>query len=295
MARGRRPPAPRVKVPSGPATLPKQEKAKPPARTKRNYVSQASREGIVQLKVDHVPDQEEEIIKSVAFCCYTCACSPERIARVSQAEGMYIQAGDGLLNHRRCCHGAYRVDGNWAGPYEAASANFQNEFLEDACSLMVGASESPPQPPIPQLLFSHKEVHKKYDSLKRQEQELHNQDGLPEAASFCNTSPEYEKNRLWFQSCLQDRQERKPLVVLDMFAGVGTALVVLKKLEIAIQKIIHVEHDKVATHVYQWNHDVTYNPDLDDDGIEHVYYSNFEEIEQDLDSFLETHGRKLHT
>ena len=43
--------------------------------------------------------------------------------------------------------------------------------------------------------------------------------------------------------------DRKPAVVLDVFAGIGTGVVVLKRLGIGIQKVIHVEHDKVATHV----------------------------------------------
>jgi hypothetical protein len=53
-----------------------------------------------------------------------------------------------------------------------------------------------------------------------------------------------------------------------------------------------VEHDKIATHVYKTNHDTRYNTELAPDGIEHVYYSSFEEVEEDLRKIIKEHGRK---
>jgi hypothetical protein len=44
----------------------------------------------------------------------------------------------------------------------------------------------------------------------------------------------------------------------NLFGGVGSAIVVLKRLGIAVSKFIHVEHDKVAAHVCRWNHDPNY-------------------------------------
>jgi hypothetical protein len=49
-----------------------------------------------------------------------------------------------------------------------------------------------------------------------------------------------------------------PVFFQNLFGGIGTSIVVLKRLGISIQKIIHVEHDKVATHVFRWNHDPSY-------------------------------------
>lgn len=81
--------------------------------------------------------------------------------------------------------------------------------------------------------------------------------------------------------------------VLDVFAGVGTGIVVLKRLGIDIGKVIHVEHDKIATHVYRSNHDRSYCPELPDDGgIEHVCVSTFEELVKNVEVFLAKHGRK---
>jgi site-specific DNA-cytosine methylase len=78
----------------------------------------------------------------------------------------------------------------------------------------------------------------------------------------------------------------------NLFAGIGSGIVCLKRLGIAIEKIIHVEHDKVATHVYRCMHDSTYNALVQDDGISHVYYEKFEEFESNLDTILSEQGRK---
>ena len=57
--------------------------------------------------------------------------------------------------------------------------------------------------------------------------------------------------------------------------------------------MIHVEHDMVATHVVRYQHEQSYNHDLpQDDGIDHVYVSKFEEIWDNLDGFMAKHGRK---
>lgn len=87
--------------------------------------------------------------------------------------------------------------------------------------------------------------------------------------------------------------ERDGVVVVDMFAGVGTASVVLKRLGIKIKKVIYVEHDKIATHVYRFNHDRTYNKELPEDGgIQYVYYRKFETFKEQHESILKQHGRK---
>jgi site-specific DNA-cytosine methylase len=77
----------------------------------------------------------------------------------------------------------------------------------------------------------------------------------------------------------------------NMFGGIGSAIVALKRLSIAIGTIVHVEHDKVATHVYRWNHDEQYATHTSDrrsnrttvsDGIQHIYYESFEDFVRHL-------------
>jgi hypothetical protein len=80
-----------------------------------------------------------------------------------------------------------------------------------------------------------------------------------------------------------------------MFGGIGSAIVALKRNGIAMKKIIHVDHDKVATHVHRWNHDPNYNQELPQDSIEHIYdYHRFEDIVDNIGQFHMQHGRTLY-
>ena len=73
-------------------------------------------------------------------------------------------------------------------------------------------------------------------------------------------------------------------MVIDLFGGIGGAVVCLKRLQIAIKTIIHVEHDKVANVVFQKWHRTN--------GINVVIVEHFEEFEKNIMQFLKDHGRK---
>jgi hypothetical protein len=108
-----------------------------------------------------------------------------------------------------------------------------------------------------------------------------------------STNDKYITNQKAFAKVVQKRQnDLRPAVVLDVFAGIGAALVVLKRLRIDMSKVVHVEHDEIANHVVRRNHDHQHNASLSDDGIEHVYISTFQEMEGSIDQFLQEHGRK---
>jgi len=109
---------------------------------------------------------------------------------------------------------------------------------------------------------------------------------------------------------------RNSAVVLDCFAGIGSGVVALKQLGIAIHKVIHVEQDLISSYVYRVNHDRSFVrtmaehdvrnlgpnnglaglqaegqlpvpvPPLDGSQIEHIYYDDFETMEK----FIVTHG-----
>lgn len=87
------------------------------------------------------------------------------------------------------------------------------------------------------------------------------------------------------------QKDRNGMVIVDMFGGVGTAIVVLKHLGIKIKTVFHVERDKIATHVYRYNHDREYNKELPEDGgIQHVYFNSFEAFEKQADDIHEKYG-----
>jgi site-specific DNA-cytosine methylase len=84
----------------------------------------------------------------------------------------------------------------------------------------------------------------------------------------------------------------------DLFGGIGSTIVSLKRLGVAMCKIIHCEHDKVANHVFKYNHDVMYTPNLmkiedEESSCQYVYYETFEQVEKQIEDIVKEHGRTL--
>ena len=74
-----------------------------------------------------------------------------------------------------------------------------------------------------------------------------------------------------------------PIVILDVFSGIGSGIVALKRLGIDIKTVILCDHDKVANFVSMQNHK--------DDGINYVHeYNTFEKIRTNIDKILQEYG-----
>ena len=93
------------------------------------------------------------------------------------------------------------------------------------------------------------------------------------------------------QAKAKTQVQPKAAVVLDLFGGIGSSVVVLKRLKIAMTKVVHVEHDKVANYVYKYWHCYKGNK-KDKDGIEHIFISSFDTFEHRLTRIMEEHGRE---
>jgi len=113
-----------------------------------------------------------------------------------------------------------------------------------------------------------KTIIRKYNQAIKDEKRIEHYVGDAAADSILYTCPEYRKLHKEFQ----DREKTNAWRVLDLFGGIGSGIVALKKLGLPITKVVHCEHDPVATYVCQHNHD------LKDDGIEHIHINEFEEI-----------------
>jgi SAM-dependent methyltransferase len=114
------------------------------------------------------------------------------------------------------------------------------------------------------------------DILKRYKKGLRNAVQL-EHAQWDNddihsiySNPAHNRYSQDFHQRTVDEKRKEPLRVLDLFSGVGSATIVLKKLKIPLCTVVHVEHDPVAVEVCKFHHD--------NDGIRHVYVEAFEEI-----------------
>ena len=82
----------------------------------------------------------------------------------------------------------------------------------------------------------------------------------------------------------------------DLFGGIGSAIVALKRNQIGIAKIVHVHHDQVATHVHQWHHDPLYHSTARsyNDGIEYISKSfHLEDMDQKLGDLIHEFGREF--
>lgn len=108
------------------------------------------------------------------------------------------------------------------------------------------------------------------------------------------TNPKYAEHEKKFRKLQAKAKKQVPTkaaVVLDLFGGIGSSVVVLKRLKIAMSKIVHVEHDKVANYVYKYWH-CSSKTNKDNDGIEHVFISSYETFENRLTRMMEEHGRE---
>lgn len=232
----------------------------------------------------------EEIEKDLlAFCCHTCRCPPSKESMLPVGEigkvHTYIQSCNEGLYHRCCCHGIVEgVDlSEWASLYDAAKEKIFSRKRKD------GLDEK-------FRWVTSKEIQDSYNTARRQESALYNADGDTHPLDRLRTHADYTDGvdkpfKDLCEKVSSNETPRRRAVVLDAFAGVGTGIVVLKRLGIDIAKIVHVEHDKVATHVYRWNHDPSYNNlDLPDDDIDHVFVDEWETFEAGWETYCKDHG-----
>lgn len=217
----------------------------------------------------------------MAFCCAYCRCSPERRETYG---GECSQADCGDYYHRHCCHKIRwaEVETTWLPPLLELQEGIQKTQLE-----YLTEDESYPEP-RPTIITKSQVVKANANA----DTQVRNNDQIERPGDLLLLNEEYlEHQKDFMKVAKQRKKDLRPAVVLDVFAGVGAALVVLKRLGIAMSTVIHVEHDKIATHVVRYNHDKEYNSDVANDGIQHVYVSSFDEIEGNIEQITKDYGR----
>lgn len=162
--------------------------------------------------------------------------------------------GNLYLYHRGCCHNDRKNSQDYLSPLQMA---IESSFCKNPAENEVIAREL-------------SDLAAKYNSARTKEVKWDNEDYLPAIDSILETNPDYISYRAKFNERVKAKSLRTPLRVLDLFSGIGSAAVVLKKLKLPIHTIVHVEHDPVAQYVCQYNHK--------DDGINHVCVDTFEEV-----------------
>lgn len=226
---------------------------------------------------------------AMAFCCANCKCSEEQqeeFGRELVVAGR--DDGDGVLDlyhHRRCCHS---MKGN-----DFRNSNTFYDALDKQSAMWESADGIPEPPSSSGEKFTRDDLKRFKAAAERKETLCRNADGMPTSLSMLETNETYLEHQKFFHAEVERRQKQERMsgaIVLDLFGGIGAGVVALKRLEIAISKVIHVEHDPIATHVVRYQHDTTYNTSLLGDGIKHMYMAKFEDIEQNVDKVIREHG-----
>ena len=89
-----------------------------------------------------------------------------------------------------------------------------------------------------------------------------------------------------FHSRVHNLSTKRGAIVVDLFAGIGAGLLCLKRTGIKIDKVIHVEHCRVANAVYRDHHGQP-------DGQNNVFLRTFEQFTNELQDLMIKHGRTL--
>lgn len=190
-----------------------------------------------------------------AFCCKYCSCPDKKVAQyydILNNCGNSSGGGNVYLYHRGCCHNDKLRSDDYVSPIETA---IRSSFAKS--------------PDKKKLARPISDLAKKYNTARTMETKRNNEDFDVAIDSILETNPEYVSNREYFQERLKSWGKKK-LHVLDLFSGIGSSVVVLKRLGLPLNTIVHVEHDPVAQYVCKYNHK--------DDGIQHVYFDTFEEV-----------------
>lgn len=152
-------------------------------------------------------------------------------------------------------HGRFEIDNDssWALPYTAASETAIEALFAEAGEESTVKTELAMGEEGMEWVTS-REIKDAYDNAYSQIADLHNSEGMPHPLAQMILNPFFRKCVLKpfkekRERVKQNPANRQSVVVLDCFAGFGTGIVCLKKLGIEIRKVIHVEHDKAATHV----------------------------------------------
>jgi len=270
---------------------------------------------------------EEQYKMHIPFCCSNCTCSDLVKKRIEKFHGgdevgkvcywMEPDQEGNLLHHLRCCHGIVQKVNESKEDFNSREFEWAPAYLSKVAEAATMMENDDGVTGVSQCEWIDRNVVKKATSSAKAIESKYHNESVKKIHEFYRLNVTHSPS---YQNCVmqpfQDQvkqiaggEKMRGLVVLDCFAGVGTGTTALKRLCINISKIIYIDHDKVAKHVYRTNHDIDYfNADVEDQGhhdpdeIKHVYdYSMWEELVGDhggneekliasVKTFLNKHG-----
>eukprot|EP00984_Skeletonema_dohrnii_P012278 scaffold4963_cov115-Skeletonema_dohrnii-CCMP3373.AAC.8 len=200
-------------------------------------------------------ESDDEVVQDdgrLAFCCQNCTCnnSETTVNLYSCVNSGSPDIGNIRLFHKGCCHN------------EKGDVNtFKTPMRVNMEKGIVGKREHVQE-------CSLTTIKKKHQNAMREETRVANEEFMAAEDSKIYASPVYADHCKTFQK--RKGTQESPLRVLELFSGIGSGTLALKKLRIPLDTIVHCDHDPIANEVCRFNHQR--------DGIKHVYIDTFEEI-----------------
>mmetsp|Transcript_13810 Transcript_13810/g.23456 ORF Transcript_13810/g.23456 Transcript_13810/m.23456 type:complete len:952 (-) Transcript_13810:60-2915(-) len=208
-------------------------------------------------ELEEEEESDDEVVQDggrLAFCCQNCTCTNSETTvnfyscvNSGSRDSMY---GNIHLFHKGCCHNERGDVNTFKTPMQVNMEKgiFGKREHVQECSLTT--------------------IKDKHRNAMREETRVANEEFMAAEDSKIYASPVYAAHCKTFQQ--RKGTQIRPLRVLELFSGIGSGTLALKKLRIPLDTVVHCDHDPIANEVCRFNHQR--------DGIKHVYIDTFEEI-----------------
>ncbi len=192
----------------------------------------------------------------LAFCCQNCTCDNSKTNTKDLYSCVNSTSPDSMfgnvnLFHKGCCHNETGDVNTFKSPMQVCRENGFSSLQQDKgqeCSLDM--------------------IKQKYANASKEYTKFANAEDLEAADSKIFACQAYVDLCKQFHE--RKGKQKNPLRVLELFSGIGSGTLALKRLRIPVHTVVHCDHDPIANEVCKFNHQ--------GDGIKHVYIDTFEEI-----------------
>ena len=208
-------------------------------------------------ELEEEEESDDEVVQDggrLAFCCQNCTCNnsetPVNLYSCVNSGSRDSIYGNIHLFHKGCCHNERGDVNTFKTPMQVNMEKgiFGKREHVQECSLTT--------------------IKDKHRNAMREETRVANEEFMAAEDSKIYASPVYAAHCKTFQQ--RKGTQIRPLRVLELFSGIGSGTLALKKLRIPLDTVVHCDHDPIANEVCRFNHQR--------DGIKHVYIDTFEEI-----------------
>ena len=223
------------------------------------------------ISLNTIPnDDDDDEDREIDFSCFLCKCPEDHPLQGTIRNCEYLRK-----YHRGCCHD-YRDTKEFDDLFVSPMGKIVRKLIE-----LTGTATNE----------TKGETDTKVSTTTHPELGNENDTGIShDSYSVSVVEGKCELFLQCLQACSTLPRLKRNAVVLCINSGFGSAAVALKGLGIRVDKMIHVEADRVAQHVIRSNHDISYGVTQVDDGIKHIVglYETIDDIVPEM--FIQYNG-----